>query len=60
MNALRQTGRKPVATRPPIPSVDYYDEISGEAFAKLREAVAELNAPARKRCLVEGLNLSDE
>jgi len=56
----RSTGRKPVATRPAIPAVSYNDEIDPQAFAKLKGAVADINDPAHKRCLVEGIDLPGE
>lgn len=52
----RGAGRKPVATRPAIPAVSYQDEISAEAFEKLRKAVADVNDPAHKRCLIDGID----
>jgi pyruvate/2-oxoglutarate dehydrogenase complex dihydrolipoamide acyltransferase (E2) component len=58
MTGLRRSaGRKPVATRPAIPSVTYNDEIDPKAFKRLRKAVAEINDPAHKRCLIEGFDL---
>jgi hypothetical protein len=58
MNDARpRGGRKPVRIRPNIPPADYTDEISPEAFQKLRAEVADLNAPDRKRTIIAGMDI---
>ena len=61
MNGIRRKdGRKPVAIRPDVVPLDYYDEISDEAFANLKALVKEQNDPAHKRVLVDGIDWPDE
>jgi hypothetical protein len=57
MNGIRQkSGRKPIAIRPEPVVLDNYDEISDNAFNKLKEAVEDLNSPDHKRVLVDGID----
>lgn len=56
--ARQKDGLRPVRVRPEIPKTDYYDEISGEAFQKLRQSVADLNDPKRKRTRISGFDWS--
>jgi hypothetical protein len=57
MNALRNHGsKKQLATRPEVQACDYSDEISAEAFGKLREAVKDINDPAHKRVIIDGID----
>lgn len=57
MNGIRHKhGRKPIANRPEPVVLDNYDEISDEAFAKLKEALKELNGPDHKRTRVDGID----
>jgi hypothetical protein len=50
-NALK-SGVRPVAIRPDIPKADYMDEVSDEAFEKLRNAVQDLNDPKRPKKII--------
>ncbi len=57
MNSTRQKGGlRPVAIRPEIPRADYHDEISPEAFEKLKDEVADINDPKRKRTRISGFD----
>ncbi len=57
MNGARpKGGSRHVAIRPEIPAADYHDEISQEAFDKLRKAVADLNEPNHKRTRISGFD----
>jgi len=61
MNGIRRkNGRKPLATRPEVVPLDYHDEISDEAFQKLKEVVKDINAPSHKRVLVDGIDWPDD
>ena len=57
MNGARHKGGlRPVAIRPEIPKSDYLDEISDEQFAKLRDAVKDLNSKDHKRTRISGFD----
>ena len=56
----RKAGRKPVAVRPDVVPLEYDDEISGKTFQKLKEAVKDINDPAHKRVLVDGIDWPDD
>lgn len=61
MNGIRQkNGRKPIAIRPEPVVLGNYDEISDEAFGKLKDAVKEFNNPDHKRALVDGIDWPEE
>ncbi len=50
MNGARlKGGMRPVSIRPEIPKADYQDEISPEAFEKLKEAVKPIGAAKKTR-----------
>ncbi len=49
-------GIRPVSIRPEIPKADYLDEISDEAFAKLRDAVKDINSKDHKRTRISGFD----
>ena len=49
-------GLRSVAIRPEIPAADYQDEISPQAFEKLRECVADINDPNRKKTRISGFD----
>ena len=58
MNSARQRiGSKGAAPRPKIPKCDYSDELSPEAFEKLKKLVKDFNGPDHKRTRVNGDNL---
>ena len=57
MNGTRpKGGMRPVAIRPEIPKADYQDEISPDAFEKLREAVKDINDPNRPKTRISGFD----
>ena len=50
MNGARpKGGMRPVSIRPEIPKADYHDEISPEAFEKLRKSVEKVAGAKRTR-----------
>lgn len=50
MNGARpKGGMRPVYIRPEIPKADYHDEISSEAFEKLRKSVEGISGIKRTR-----------
>lgn len=50
MNGARlKGGTRPVSIRPEIPKADYQDEISPEAFEKLKESVKSIGAAKKTR-----------
>lgn len=55
----RADGRQSIAPRPAVPVVDYHHEISDANFQKIKEAVAEINDPKRKRHLVSSVEGCD-
>jgi hypothetical protein len=61
MTGIRhKDGRKRLATRPEVPACEFSDEISNEAFAKLRTVVADLNDPSHKRVIVNGIDWPED
>jgi len=60
MNQVRRSaGRQAIAARPDVPAADYHDEISDANFQKIKEAVSDINDPARKRHLVSSVEGCD-
>jgi hypothetical protein len=57
--ARRAYGRQSIAPRPDVPVVEYHHEISEANFQKIKEAVADLNDPKRKRHLVSSVEGCD-
>lgn len=55
----RAHGRQSIAPRPDVPAMDYHHEISDANFAKIKESVADLNDPKRKRHLVSSVEGCD-
>jgi len=53
----RSTGSNKGYIRPEIVPCDHSDEISDEAFTKLRNAVADINDPNHKRVIVISIDL---
>jgi|GEM_PF-5954459 len=50
MNGARpKGGMRPVSIRPEIPKADYHDEISHEAFEKLRKSVESIDTSKKNR-----------
>lgn len=55
----RAVGRQSIAARPDVPVADYHDEISEANFHKIRDAVAEINDPKRKRHMISSVEGCD-
>ena len=56
MNQVRRsTGRQALAARPDVPAADYHDEITDADFEKIKQSVADINDPKRRRHLVSSV-----
>lgn len=49
MKDVRPASGKAAKPRPPVPRIDYSDEITDERFERVKEAHKELNDPDAKR-----------